>query len=171
MHPPTMLLELWEETGVQFGRSRRKPDKKKTTKPTEKSSHTELLLKSPAPPRRRPPPPPLPQPPLLRSSTLAVGGEDLLQRESPAEEVTMLRSQTARNNWKRLARKASERHKKELVNGNSEAPPPRPTAQVQPKRLSFQPEEEEGAPPPLMQCLSALSTTENTLLESKLKRR
>ncbi|KAK5984628.1 hypothetical protein GCK32_022158, partial [Trichostrongylus colubriformis] len=47
--------------------------------------------------------------------------------------------------------------------------PVRPLQQTQQNRLSVQCEQED--PPPLMQCLSVLSTTENSLLESKLKRR
>ncbi|CAJ0603446.1 unnamed protein product [Cylicocyclus nassatus] len=82
--------------------------------------------------------------------------------ERSSEEAALMRSETARSNWKRLAKKASEKRKKEDMNGNGDA---RPSPQQQ---NSFQKEVE---PPPLMHCISALSATDNNLLDSKLKRR
>nr|ADN33425.1 ACR-24-like protein [Haemonchus contortus] len=160
LHPPTMLLELWEETGVHFGRSNRKNTPKKKPKLQPLNSHTELLLKTPPPPLLKTPPPP-------------PSRDSPFKQPSIPDESTLLRSQTARNNWKRLARKASERSKKDRNNGNGDVPPLRPLQPIQPSRLSVQREREQDDEdsPPLMQCLSALSTTENTLLESKLKRR
>ncbi|KAK6024046.1 hypothetical protein OSTOST_10152 [Ostertagia ostertagi] len=107
MHPPTMLLELWEETGVHFGRSKKKHDTKKSPKLLQNNPHTELLLKSPSSS-------------LLKASDSVLDGDVSFKQPSSAEESGVLRSQTARNNWKRLARKASERQQKELINGNSD---------------------------------------------------
>ncbi|KAK5981674.1 Acetylcholine receptor subunit alpha-type deg-3 [Trichostrongylus colubriformis] len=155
MHPPTMLRELWEETGVHFGRSKRKIDTKKA-KLAHYDAHSDVLLE--------------PSPRTLSNSPTATLTADIaLQNPNSAEDNNLLRSQKARNNWKRLARKASERRTTEAINGNGDVVPVRPLQQTQQNRLSVQCEQED--PPPLMQCLSVLSTTENSLLESKLKRR
>lgn len=142
MCPPTMLLELWEETGVHFGRPRVKKPLKPPKKVTSSSTNEFLLLKSPS----------------------GLDVEFPLQRPKSLDEAALVRSQKARSNWKRLAKKASERRKLDLANGNGDV---RPSGQQQ--RLSVQIQKED--PVPLMQCLSVLSTTENSLLESKLKRR
>ncbi|EYC16129.1 hypothetical protein Y032_0034g2815 [Ancylostoma ceylanicum] len=150
MSPPTMLLELWEETGVHFGRPKNNNNNHKPIKPVRplkvpsSSSTNEFLLKS--------------------SSVAAVEfapSPRNLTAKTP-EELALQRSIKARNNWKRLAKKASERGRREQMNGNGDA---RPAQQQQP------PHQKEKEPAPLMHCLSALSTTENSLLDSKLKRR
>uniref|UniRef100_A0A1I7XRH1 Neur_chan_memb domain-containing protein n=1 Tax=Heterorhabditis bacteriophora TaxID=37862 RepID=A0A1I7XRH1_HETBA len=73
-------------------------------------------------------------------------------------EDTTNSSQKARRNWQRLAKKASSRR-------GYKNPRPAPLALPRPPSII------KDDPMPLMQCLSALSTTENSLLESKLKRR
>ncbi|KAK6747908.1 hypothetical protein RB195_000862 [Necator americanus] len=147
MSPPTMLLELWEETGVHFGRSKRNNKSPKSSKainvPSSSSTH-EFLLKSPS------------------ATAFEFSSPQRSLIPKTPEEAALLRSQKARNNWKRLAKKASEKGRREKMSGNGDA---RPSLQPRP---SFQ---RDGEPAPLMQCLSALSTTENSLLDSKLKRR
>lgn len=46
MRPPTMLLELWNETGVSFGKKVLKGQKKKLPKVTSSSSNLNLLKSS-----------------------------------------------------------------------------------------------------------------------------
>ncbi|KHJ79645.1 Neurotransmitter-gated ion-channel transmembrane region, partial [Oesophagostomum dentatum] len=151
MCPPTTLLELWEETGVHFGRSKDKNKNKKPIKPLKPlkvpstTSTNEILLKSPSATGVEFTPSP------VRSLT-----------PRTEEEAALLRSQKARSNWKRIAKKASEKRRKERMSGNGDA-------RLTPQQRKSLPKEPE--PAPLMQCLSALSTTENSLLDSKLKRR
>ncbi|WKY04444.1 hypothetical protein Q1695_005442 [Nippostrongylus brasiliensis] len=146
MRPPTSLLELWEETGVHFGRKKlingNKPMKQKKLTPS--STTNDFLLKSPS------------------GLTLDLPPQ---RPKSSADESALLRSQKARSNWKRLAKKASERRRRDLANGNGDGHLARPLAIPRPSII------QRDDPVPLMQCLSALSTTENSLLESKLKRR
>ncbi|ETN73305.1 Neurotransmitter-gated ion-channel ligand binding domain protein [Necator americanus] len=92
MSPPTMLLELWEETGVHFGRSKRNNKSPKSSKainvPSSSSTH-EFLLKSPS------------------ATAFEFSSPQRSLIPKTPEEAALLRSQKARNNWKRLAKKAS----------------------------------------------------------------
>ncbi|VDL78278.1 unnamed protein product [Nippostrongylus brasiliensis] len=101
MRPPTSLLELWEETGVHFGRKKlingNKPMKQKKLTPS--STTNDFLLKSPS------------------GLTLDLPPQ---RPKSSADESALLRSQKARSNWKRLAKKASERRRRDLANGNGD---------------------------------------------------
>ncbi|KJH47092.1 hypothetical protein DICVIV_06852 [Dictyocaulus viviparus] len=132
--PPSVLLELWEETGIHYGRAK---NKQKSLKTVRMPSSDGFRSKSP----------------IMLAVDFSSPPSKSLRSD---EEANMLRSEMARSNWKKLAKKASQRGRRiEQPNGTTDG---NPVVQQDDSNTT-------------MQCLSTLSPTENSLWENKLKRR
>ncbi|CAI5448811.1 unnamed protein product [Caenorhabditis angaria] len=167
MRPPTMLLELWNETGVTFGRKPvkkpRKMDKQKLMKVTSTSSGLSLIkggetrssMKAPL------------APPISARSYVSM--DDEVKRER------------ARKNWHRIVNKVQENKGQiennggVVVNGKTSYGERGQLRQVNQRRKPPAIPLPQNEPGPLMlsaSAISAFSTTgDSTILESKLKRR
>ncbi|CAD6198115.1 unnamed protein product [Caenorhabditis auriculariae] len=148
MRPPTMLLDLWNETGVTFANERSKH------KRIEKKK--QLMCSQP--------------PPMKKS----VSGLAPLAAPISARSFDDTRREQARKNWQRLTKKVLAR-RNNMENGvsNSKIAGERGvlrSVRKRPPSIAMPGDE----PPPLMlssSAVSAFSSTDNALLESKLKRR
>ncbi|CAI2352280.1 unnamed protein product [Caenorhabditis sp. 36 PRJEB53466] len=162
MRPPTMLLELWNETGVTFGKAIKKPkrtDQKIKSLPKVTSSSSGLNL--------------------LRSS--GSGMAPLAAPISARSYISMddMKREAARRNWRRLVRKINANKANQNGGCNAKNPGGGERGQLRqaarkknaPAAISVP----HGEPGPLMLSASAISafsvTGDSTILESKLKRR
>ncbi|PIC31537.1 hypothetical protein B9Z55_012208 [Caenorhabditis nigoni] len=162
MRPPTMLLELWNETGVTFGKKDQKKPKRleiknqKMPKVTSSSSGLNLLKSTSGSGRA-----PLAAP-ISARSYMYVNSMDDMKREA------------ARRNWRRLVKKINS-NKQNGVKNNTGGERGQ-LRQAGRKKVPSAIAVPHGEPGPLMlsaSAISAFSVTGNdaTILESKLKRR
>ncbi|CAI4228454.1 unnamed protein product [Auanema sp. JU1783] len=156
MTAPTMLLELWDETGVKFGEATKKrrvvnpPVKQKRLLPSV--SKCELLTKDTS----------------KSSIRSATDNSQISYLKNPKPEETS--TSKARNNWRRLAAKATGKYHEDSYNATEKRNVPEQLKIVTRPSIASGTLTERVAPP-IMHCVSVLSATENSLLESKLKRR
>ncbi|PIC31538.1 hypothetical protein B9Z55_012208 [Caenorhabditis nigoni] len=159
MRPPTMLLELWNETGVTFGKKDQKKPKRleiknqKMPKVTSSSSGLNLL-----------------------KSTSGSGRAPLAAPISARSYISMddMKREAARRNWRRLVKKINS-NKQNGVKNNTGGERGQ-LRQAGRKKVPSAIAVPHGEPGPLMlsaSAISAFSVTGNdaTILESKLKRR
>ncbi|EFP11650.1 hypothetical protein CRE_31581 [Caenorhabditis remanei] len=158
MRPPTMLLELWNETGVTFGKkdkiklNRVKMKNQKMPKVTSSSSGLNLL-----------------------KSNSGSGRAPLAAPISARSYISMddMKREAARRNWRRLVKKINSNKQNGVKNcGGGERGQLRQAGRKKvPAAISVP----HGEPGPLMLSESAISafsvTGDSTILESKLKRR
>ncbi|CAO4372295.1 unnamed protein product [Caenorhabditis nigoni] len=159
MRPPTMLLELWNETGVTFGKKDQKKPKRleiknqKMPKVTSSSSGLNLL-----------------------KSASGSGRAPLAAPISARSYISMddMKREAARRNWRRLVKKINSNKQNGLKNntGGERGQLRQAGRKKVPSAIAVP----HGEPGPLMlsaSAISAFSVTGNdaTILESKLKRR
>ncbi|EFO89146.1 hypothetical protein CRE_17510 [Caenorhabditis remanei] len=158
MRPPTMLLELWNETGVTFGKKDKMKAKRvemknqKMPKVTSSSSGLNLL-----------------------KSNSGSGRAPLAAPISARSYISMddMKREAARRNWRRLVKKINSNKQNGVKNcGGGERGQLRQAGRKKvPAAISVP----HGEPGPLMLSASAISafsvTGDSTILESKLKRR
>ncbi|EGT42046.1 CBN-ACR-24 protein [Caenorhabditis brenneri] len=159
MRPPTMLLELWNETGVTFGKEIQKKPKRldinknqKMPKVTSSSSGLNLL-----------------------KSSSGSGRAPLAAPISARSYISMddMKREAARRNWRRLVKKINSNKQNGVKNcGGGERGQLRQAGR---KKVPAAIAVPHGEPGPLMLSASAISafsvTGDSTILESKLKRR
>ncbi|UMM26493.1 hypothetical protein L5515_010169 [Caenorhabditis briggsae] len=159
MRPPTMLLELWNETGVTFGKKDHKKPKRleiknqKMPKVTSSSSGLNLL-----------------------KSASGSGRAPLAAPISARSYISMddMKREAARRNWRRLVKKINSNKQNGVKNntGGERGQLRQAGRKKVPSAIALP----HGEPGPLMlsaSAISAFSVTGNdaTILESKLKRR
>ncbi|ULT93222.1 hypothetical protein L3Y34_003011 [Caenorhabditis briggsae] len=159
MRPPTMLLELWNETGVTFGKKDQKKPKRleiknqKMPKVTSSSSGLNLL-----------------------KSASGSGRAPLAAPISARSYISMddMKREAARRNWRRLVKKINSNKQNGVKNntGGERGQLRQAGRKKVPSAIALP----HGEPGPLMlsaSAISAFSVTGNdaTILESKLKRR
>ncbi|EFP11651.1 hypothetical protein CRE_31583 [Caenorhabditis remanei] len=158
MRPPTMLLELWNETRVTFGKKDKMKAKRvemknqKMPKVTSSSSGLNLL-----------------------KSNSGSGRAPLAAPISARSYISMddMKREAARRNWRRLVKKINSNKQNGVKNcGGGERGQLRQAGRKKvPAAISVP----HGEPGPLMLSASAISafsvTGDSTILESKLKRR
>ncbi|CCE71913.1 AcetylCholine Receptor [Caenorhabditis elegans] len=159
MRPPTMLLELWNETGVTFGKEGQKNSKtipknhKMIPKVTSSSSGLHLL-----------------------KSNSGSGRAPLAAPISARSYISMddMKREAARRNWRRLVAKinSNKQNGVKIVGGGERGQLRQANRKkMAPSAISVP----HGEPGPLMLSASAISafsvTGDSTILESKLKRR
>ncbi|EFO91139.1 hypothetical protein CRE_30609 [Caenorhabditis remanei] len=158
MRPPTMLLELWNETGVTFGKKDKMKPKRvemknqKMPKVTSSSSGLNLL-----------------------KSNSGSGRAPLAAPISARSYISMddMKREAARRNWRRLVKKINSNKQNGVKNcGGGERGQLRQAGR---KKVLAAISVPHGEPGPLMLSASAISafsvTGDSTILESKLKRR
>lgn len=151
MKPPTMLMELWSETGVTFGKS--SPRAKKFTK--------DKILEISSPVINSP-----------SGSMLynAKSGTAPLALPVSARSLDETSGQKARENWRRLVKKISSKQYDQKNNGFPKLPERGQLRKKRPPSFSLPVDE----PAPLMlssSAVSAFSAADSNVLDSKLKRR
>ncbi|EFO87380.1 hypothetical protein CRE_21069 [Caenorhabditis remanei] len=158
MRPPTMLLELWNETGVTFG----KKDKMKLKRVEMKNQKMPKVTSSSSGLN------------LLKSNS-GSGRAPLAAPISARSYISMddMKREAARRNWRRLVKKINSNKQNGVKNcGGGERGQLRQAGRKKvPSAISVP----HGEPGPLMLSASAISafsvTGDSTILESKLKRR